>query len=450
MPLKYKVAVVTVAALFIDLLDLTIVNIAVPALRGEFDTPIARVQWAVTAYVLVVAAIMPASGWAADRFGSKRIFLFALAIFTAGSALCASAWDVDALITARALQGVGGGMLVPVGMALLFRAFPEDERAKASAILSVPAAAAPALGPLLGGAFVDTIGWRWVFVINVPIGILAFVLALFWLDEHRVERVGRLDVPGWMAGATGLALVTLALSNASDGSFVQPVVLGPFSFGLVALALFIRIELRTDAPMVDLGMFTRRPFALGNATMFLASAGFGALLFALPLFLQGPYGLSVRATGLLLACHAVGIILSTITAPKLLRLIETRALLGSGLTGSAVATAAFAMFSENTPPPALGVVLLVGGASFGLLIVPLQTVPFDCMNNDSIARGTGILGVVRQLGVALGTAAVSVPLGHALAGQGFPSAFVLAAVLTLVALPTAIAIPRFVRQSAHQ
>lgn len=448
MPLKYKVAVVTVAALFIDLLDLTIVNIAVPALRDEFDAPIARVQWAVTAYVLVVAVIMPASGWAADRFGSKRIFLFALAIFTAGSALCASAWDVDALIAARALQGVGG-MLVPVGMAILFRAFPEDERAKASAILSVPAAVAPALGPLLGGVFVDTVGWRWVFVINVPIGILAFVLALFWLDEHKVERVGRLDVPGWMAGATGLALVTLALANASDGSLVRPVVLGPLSFGVVALILFIRIELSIDAPMVDLGLFTRRLFALGNATMFLASAGFGALLFALPLFLQGPYGLSVRATGLLLACHAVGIILSTITAPKLLRLIGTRATLGSGLTGSAVATAAFAMFSANTPPPVLGVILIVGGAWFGLLIVPLQTVPFDHMNNDSIARGTAILGVVRQLGVALGTAAVAVPLGHALAGQGFPSAFVLAAVLTLAALPIAIAIPRSTRQSTH-
>jgi MFS family permease len=187
MDLKYKVAIVTVFALFVDLLDLTTVNLAIPTLRTEFAASIGLAQLAVTAYVVMVAIVMPASGWAADRYGAKRTFLFSLAVFTFGSALCSAAWSMPTLIAARALQGIGGGLLVPVGMAILFRAFPEEERATASAIFSVPAAVAPALGPFLGGILIDAASWRWIFLINVPIGILGIPRILDLMDKHDIK-----------------------------------------------------------------------------------------------------------------------------------------------------------------------------------------------------------------------------------------------------------------------
>ena len=181
---KYQVATIAVAALFMDLLDLTIVNVALPAIQQEFATGTGELSLAVTAYLTTLAIVMPGSGWAAQRFGAPRTFLFAIAVFTVASALGALAWSFPALVAARALQGVGGGLLVPVGMAMLFRAFPKDERATASALFAVPGAVAPALGPFLGGLLVDAASWRWVFIINVPVGAAAFVFGLIWLRRE--------------------------------------------------------------------------------------------------------------------------------------------------------------------------------------------------------------------------------------------------------------------------
>jgi EmrB/QacA subfamily drug resistance transporter len=273
MVLKYKVAIVTVFALFVDLLDLTTVNLAIPTLRTEFAVSIGVAQLAVTAYVVMVAIVMPASGWAADRFGAKRTFLFSLAVFTLGSALCGAAWSMHTLIAARALQGIGGGLLVPVGMAILFRAFPEEERATASAIFSVPAAVAPALGPFLGGILIEAASWRWIFLVNVPIGIFGFVLGALWLKEDHVERRDPFDTWGFVLGALGFMAVTIALSSATEGPLVRPGILILLLGGILILAAFVRVELKSAAPMVDLRLFNGRDFAVGNATMFLASVG---------------------------------------------------------------------------------------------------------------------------------------------------------------------------------
>jgi EmrB/QacA subfamily drug resistance transporter len=441
MPVKYKVAIVAVFALFIDLLDLTIVNLAIRTLRVEFDAPMGLAQLAVTSYVLMVAIVMPASGWVADRFGAKRTFLFSLGIFSVGSALCAAAWNMEVLIVARALQGIGGGMLVPVGMAILFRAFPEEERATASAIFSVPAALAPALGPFLGGIFIDTIGWRWIFLINVPIGLVGLGLAVRWLDEYRVENVGPLDAKGLALGALGFVAVTLALSFAPEGPILHPGVIVPLLAGLLILAVFTRVELTTAAPLVDLRLFAGRDFAIGNAAMFLASVGFGGLLFALPLFLQGPHGIPASHAGTIMAMHAVGIIVTVISGPKLVSLFGARTVLVAGLLGSGLTTLAFAIFGQGTSLVLIGTVLLLAGGSFGLTVVPLQTVPFRGIRQDRMARGTSILSVGRQLGIAMGTATVAVPLGQIAGAGGYVMAFALAGLATLIAVLAVALLP---------
>lgn len=442
MALKHKIAIVTVFALFMDLLDLTTVNLAIPTLRTEFGATIGLAQLAVTAYVVMVAVVMPASGWAADRFGAKRTFLFSLGAFTLGSALCGAAWSMHALIAARALQGIGGGLLVPVGMAILFRAFPEQERATASAIFSVPAAVAPAVGPFLGGILIDFVGWRWIFLINVPIGILGFGLAVIWLTEYRPEDAGPLDARGLILGALGFMAVTMALSFAPEGPLLRPGILIPLLGGILILAVFVRVELKSAAPMVNLRLFEGRGFAVGNATMFLASIGFGGLLFALPLFLQGPHGVSAARAGTIMAMHAVGIIVTTLAGPKLIRLFGGRMMLAIGLLGCGLSTLAFALTSQATSPVLLGVILLLAGGAFGLTVVPLQTVPFQGMDQARLARGTAILSVVRQLGVAIGTAAVAVPLGQVVGAAGFTIAFVLAGLVTIIAVLIAALLPK--------
>ncbi|MEC3947853.1 DHA2 family efflux MFS transporter permease subunit [Sphingobium sp. HWE2-09] len=449
MSVKYKVAIVTVFALFVDLLDLTTVNLAIPTLRTEFAASIGLAQLAITAYVVMVAVVMPASGWAADRFGAKRVFLFSLGVFTLGSALCGAAWSMQALIAARALQGIGGGLLVPVGMAILFRAFPEQERATASAIFSVPAAVAPAIGPFLGGILIDAASWRWIFLINLPIGIVGFILAVLWLGEDRVEQGNPFDTKGFFLGALGFMAVTIALSFAPEGSLFRPGILIPLLAGIVTLAAFVQAELKNAAPMVDLRLLKGRDFAAGNATMFLASVGFGGLLFTLPLLLQGPHGFSAARAGTIMATHAVGIIVTTVAGPKLMRLFGGRIVLGIGLLGSGVSTLAFALTSEATSQILLGLTLLLAGGSFGLTVVPLQTAPFHRMKQARMAHGTSMLSVVRQLGVVIGTAAVAVPLGQMGGAAGFKLAFILASLPIIIAVPISALLPKGVSDHAN-
>src|SRR5215203_2696936 len=283
LPYKYGVAVVTVLALFMDLLDLTVVNVAVPTLAAEFPPQPAQLQWAVTGYLLSLAMFLPASGWLSDRFGSKRTFVFALLVFTIASALCAAAWSLESLVAFRALQGVGGGLLVPVGMAVLFGAFSEEERSTASVIFSVPGAVAPALGPVLGGYLVTSFNWPWIFLINVPVGVLGLLLAVLLLREHRVENAGRFDLRGFVLGGAGLATLLYALSRAGEHALGSPEVLAFGAVGLVLLAAFVFVELRRRMPMIDVRLFRHRPFSAGNTVIFLAAIAFGGTLFLLPL-----------------------------------------------------------------------------------------------------------------------------------------------------------------------
>ncbi|HZQ36816.1 MAG TPA: MFS transporter, partial [Dehalococcoidia bacterium] len=190
LPYKWIVATIYVCGLFMDIMDSTIVNVALPTLGRTFHAGNTTLEWVLTGYLLSLAVWVPASGWVGDRFGTKKTFMFALAMFTASSALCGLSWNIGSLIVFRLLQGVGGGMLTPVGTAMMYRAFPPQERAKASAIVAVPTMIAPAVGPIIGGWLVTDISWRWIFYINLPIGVFGFLFALFKLREHREPSAG--------------------------------------------------------------------------------------------------------------------------------------------------------------------------------------------------------------------------------------------------------------------
>src|SRR5437763_4534049 len=243
-PYKYLVAAAFLFGLFMDLMDLTIVNVALPTLGRQFKADRGALEWVVTGYLLSLAIWIPASGWLGDRFGTKKVFLFALAMFVIGSALCGLAQSAGQLIAFRILQGVGGGMLTPVGTAMLFRAFPPQERARAALILTIPTVIAPALGPIVGGWLVDDVSWRWIFYVNVPIGIIGFLFSLAFLQEHTEPEAGRFDTWGFLLSGAGLALVLYALSRGPEDGWRSGNVLGTLIPGVAAFVALAVVELR--------------------------------------------------------------------------------------------------------------------------------------------------------------------------------------------------------------
>ena len=251
---------------------------------------------------------IPISGWAGDRFGTKRIFMIALFLFTSASLLCGLAWNIESLIAFRVLQGVGGGILTPVGTAMLFRAFPPEERAKGAAILMIPMVVAPASGPVLGGYLVEYHDWRWIFFINIPIGMLGLVFAALYLREEKQANTGRLDVPGFVLAAAGLAAVMYALAEAGIHGFGDPQVLAVGAVGLGILALFVYQELRAREPMIDMRLFRNRLFTTMNIAQIVGYSGMMGGLFLLPLLLQAEMGLSPFESGLTTFPQAIGVV----------------------------------------------------------------------------------------------------------------------------------------------
>ena len=259
---KWIVAIVYVSALFLDILDSTIVNVAIPGLGRELRTE--NAEWVVLGYTLSLAVWIPTSGWLGDRFGTKRTFLIALMAFTGGSLLCGCAQTIGQLIAFRVIQGVGGGMLTPVGLAMLFRAFPPAERARAATLIMIPTLAAPALGPVLGGLIVTNVSWRWIFLVNVPIGMVALWFGWRYLQEHKHPATGRFDIAGFILSASALALIVYTLSEGPHSGWTSPLVATCGVIGVVAAVAMTVVELRIRSPMLDLRLLHNRMFRQCN------------------------------------------------------------------------------------------------------------------------------------------------------------------------------------------
>ncbi|HZQ38781.1 MAG TPA: DHA2 family efflux MFS transporter permease subunit, partial [Dehalococcoidia bacterium] len=304
---KYLVAIVYIFGLFMDMLDSTAVNVAVPQLTLDFHTQLSTVEWTVTGYLLSLAVFIPGSGFIADRYGTKRTFLTAMGIFVIGSALCGQAHSIEQLIAFRFLQGIGGGMMTPVSTVILSREFPGEERAKAAAIMAVPVVFAPLAGPVLSGYLVQYQSWRWIFYINLPIGLIGLLLGSKVLREHKEPYAqGRFDLLGLISGGAGAAMVLYALSEAATKPWTSATVAGWGLGGLAVLCVFAALELHRAAPLLDLRLFKQTLFLLGNAMSVGAFAGFSGFLFLLTLFLQDLQGRSPLHAALIQAPSALG------------------------------------------------------------------------------------------------------------------------------------------------
>lgn len=411
---KYIVGAVFVFGLFMHLIDMTIVNVALPTFAREFNASTTTIEWVVTGYLLSLAVFIPVSGWAGDRFGTKRTFLFALAMFTLGSLLCALAWDIEPLIAFRVLQGIGGGMLTPVGTAMLFRAFPPAERAQAAALLAIPTAVAPASGPVLGGYLVEYQSWHWIFLINVPIGLAGLLVAALFLREEKQEKPGRLDVPGFVLASTGLAAVMYALAEAGSRGFDDTRVLASGLPGLALLAIFSIVELRTEEPMIDVRLLGDRLFRAANTVQFAGFAGFAGTLFLLPLLLQAEMGLTPLESGLTTFPQAIGVIMMVQPVGRLYRRVGPRRLVMIGMAGSTLTTLAFLLVDLETSRWWIQVIMLARGWFFAFAIVPIQAVAFAAISSELTGRASAVFNAGRQVAASFGVALLATVLTNRL------------------------------------
>jgi EmrB/QacA subfamily drug resistance transporter len=442
---KVVVGVVYVAAMFLNIMDTTIVIVALPKLGDDLDVGTASIEWVVIGYLLSLAVWIPASGWIGDRFGTKRTFLAALAVFIVASMLCGVATSLGQLVAFRVLQGVGGGMLTPVGTAMLFRAFPPEERARAARILIVPTVTAPALGPVVGGLLVDELSWRWIFFVNLPIGVAAFVFGAAFLTEHREPSAGRFDVPGFVLSGAGLALVLYALSEGPASGWASPEVLLTGFAGIAALVVLVRVELRTDAPMLQLRLLEERLFRATNLTSVFAYGAFIAMLFVLPIYLQEARGLSAFESGAATFPEAIGVLVSSQLVARLYPIVGPRRLMAGGLVGVAGTMLALATIDVDTSLWLIRGVMFAAGFGMAYVFIPLQAATFAQVSPQDTGRASAIFNTQRQTSAALGVAVLATVLTSQLDGRApaddlgaFRVVFIVDACLALVGVVVAL------------
>jgi EmrB/QacA subfamily drug resistance transporter len=390
---------------FMSILDITIVNVALPTFGRVFESSLQSLQWIITGYMLASAAVIPVAGWLSDRFGSKRVYLVALVLFTAGSVLCAVATTAPMLIVFRILQGLGGGMLMPVGMSMLYRVAPPDKRGAVMGIFGIPMLLGPALGPVISGWLLEFASWPWIFLINVPVGVVAVAIGLRSLPSFAAERSNaRLDTVGMVLGPVAFASLTYGISESTEAGWTGRSTVTGVTVGLIALAAFIGRELTTRQPLLDLRVFRSRDFSLAIMTQWLMIAGMFGTFFLIPVFLQQIGGYSPFQTGLISLPNAL---VAACTMPLGGRLFDRFGARPPVLIGVGIVVVSFWMLtgiSAETTAFDLLLPLAVMGAGMGMAMMPLGTHVLSSAPRDLVSRVTSLTGacqnVVSSLAIA--------------------------------------------------
>ncbi len=421
---KIAVGTVFVSAMFMNIMDITIVNVALPTIGRNFRIAPTAVDGIVIAYLVSLAVFIPASGWLGDRFGGKRVLLAAITVFTVGSVLCGVAQNMTELVLARVLQGAGGGMMAPVGMAMLFRVFPPSERVRAASILTVPTTLAPALGPVLGGFLVTDLSWRWVFFVNLPLGIAAVTFGYLFLERTPAIDAGTFDIPGFLLGGAGLGILMYGVSEGPLKNWSSPDVIASCLAGAALLVALVVVERRLRQPMVDLLLLTGRLFRSTNFVMFLAAAAFLGMLYLIPLYFQDARGLSALQSGLSTFPEAFGVMAGAQIASRwIYPRVGPRRHITGGLIGLTVTMLTLTQITVTTNLWLIRFVMFVLGLMMAQVMVPNQAASFAMISPSSMGRASTLFNTMRQVGSATGVAVLStVLIGVAAASGGSSSA----------------------------
>jgi len=405
-------------ALFMQMLDSTVVATALPAMAQALGATPVRLNVAITSYLLSVAVFVPVSGWAADRFGARRVFVAAIALCTLSSVTCALAQDVLQLVLSRIVQGLAGAMMVPVGRIILLRAVPKQELLRAMSFLSIPALLGPVIGPPLGGFLVTYASWHWIFLINIPIGVLGIVLVLCHVEEFRDQDAPRLDWLGFLLSACCLAALVFSFEAIGRGVMPAAALAGLAAFGLACGLLYVRHARRHPRPILDLALMRIPTFSISVLGGNLCRFTVGATPFLLAMMLQVGFGLTPFAAGLITFASAAGaLLMKFVTTPIVQRFGFRRVLtVNAVLTGASVMACAF--FSAATPVWLMIVVLLIGGFFRSLQFTAVNTLTYADLGQAQMSSASSFAAMMQQLGISLGVAVAAVTLHASMALRG--------------------------------
>jgi EmrB/QacA subfamily drug resistance transporter len=443
----WPIAIVVILGMIMAVLDTTIVNVALQDLSVELDSSLDDIQWIVTGYMLALAAVIPITGWAATRYSARKLYITSLVLFTLGSLLCGLAWSSGSLIAFRILQGVGGGMLAPIGQMILVRAAGPRNLPRIMAAIGIPIILAPVFGPTLGGLLIEHAGWEWIFFINLPIGVAAVVAAVKLLPQDSGDpAAGTVDALGLVLVTLGVVGVTYGLAQSgSAGSLTAAAVLLPLVAGIVLITAFVLHALRIPRPLLDMRLYANKAFAAASLTTFcLGAALFGAMIL-MPLYFQTVRGEDAVTTGLLLIPQGLGAAVAMAASGRATERF------GGGMTALAggivtvVATVPFVLIGGETPFALLAAAMVFRGFGIGMSMMPSMTAAFSVLRPDQINHATPQLNVVQRVGGSIGTAILSVALESRIRDAGasatpaaladaFGETYVIVLVVTVVAL----------------
>jgi EmrB/QacA subfamily drug resistance transporter len=412
-------AVVVVLGSVMTILDATIVNVALPTLGQDLHTSIATIQWVPTIYLLAFASVIPLTGWLSGRFGAKPVWLASLGLFMAGSLLAGLSPSIGALIGARVVQGLGGGMIMPLGQSMLAQTAGPKRMGRVMSIIGVPLLLAPVFGPLIGGALIgdtliDAASWRWIFFVNLPVGLLAIALAARLLPAGGPRFAQRLDVPGAVLLSGGLVLFIYGLAEIGQHArLATPATLGPMAGGAVAVILFAWRALRVPSPLIDLRLFRQRGFAAGTAVNFVLGVALFGVALLLPLYFELLRGRTPVQTGLLLAPQGLGAAVTISLAGYLTDRIGARRVVPAGVLLALAGTGWYTQIGAHTPYWALLIALFLIGAGLGATITPAMAAAYQGLPATAMGQATSAIAVVQRVAGALGSALLAVVLQQA-------------------------------------
>jgi len=391
--------------LFMVMLDNTVVNVALPSIQRELEATLSGLALVLDAYILVFASLLLTAGSLGDRFGRRRVFRAGLVVFTASSALCGLAPSLPALVGGRVLQAVGAAALLPSSLAILTAAFPDPrERVQAIGLWSGVSAMALAAGPVIGGLLTDALGWRWVFYVNLPVGVAAFVVAGRVVTESRNPAASRLDLPGLLLGSLGLGAVTLGLIESNQRGWGSPLIVGLLALGAALLAAFVAVEARRPQPMLSLRFFRDRAFSTANLVVLLAGFALLGFVFFNTLYFQAVQGWSPLQAGLRSLPNTLAVVVTAPLAGRLASRYGYRVPVGAGLLLAAAALWALTGIEGGTPYAQLWWKLAMLGAGLGLSISPATAAGVAAMPGTQAGVASAVITTSRQVGGALGVA----------------------------------------------
>jgi EmrB/QacA subfamily drug resistance transporter len=401
---RYFVTLIVAVALFMETMDSTVIATSLPAIAKDLNEDPIALKLALTSYLLSLAVFIPLSGWMADRFGAKTVFRAAIVVFTLGSAACGFAQSLPDFVLFRVIQGIGGAMMVPVGRLVILRSVPKGELISALAWLTIPALFGPVIGPPLGGFITTYASWRWIFWINIPMGILGVILATRYIANLREEDLPPLDVKGFVLSGIGLSGLAFGFTTIGQGLFPAGVVAALLGIGAASCWLYVRHARNSTAPLLDLRLLKVDTFYASVVGGFLFRIGIGATPFLLPLMLQLGFGLTPFQSGMLTFVTAIGAITMKTTAGPILRRFGFKSVLVANALLSSLFIGAAALFTPVTPPAVMLTVLLIGGFFKSLQFTSINSLAYADIEPREMSRATSFASVVQQLSLSAGVA----------------------------------------------